>query len=161
MLNLINQSDPKSVVGLAEILMDSVANQEPDVVIGTYENPYLRRWWLKRDRSVGSIYLHQILRSDDERALHDHPWDCASVILRGRLGEVLQDGRRILEPGSITYRRAEDAHRLEIIDQPVWSLFLTGPKLREWGFLCPQGWRHWREFTDPSTNGSTVGRGCE
>jgi hypothetical protein len=37
---------------------------------------------------------------------------------------------------------------------------LTGPRIREWGFWCPQGWRHWRAFTS-GRNGETIGRGCE
>jgi hypothetical protein len=39
------------------------------------------------------------------------------------------------------------------------SLFMTGPKVREWGFACPKGWVHWRDFTG-GENGELVGRGC-
>lgn len=146
---------------LADMLIASVEGRKPDFVIGGEDNPYMRRWWLRREAEAGSIYLHQILRDDDDRALHDHPWDSTSIILRGQLREVLPKRARVLSPGSITSRKAEEAHRLEVVDGPVWSLFITGKRVREWGFLCPQGWRHWREFTDPATDGATVGRGCD
>jgi hypothetical protein len=36
---------------------------------------------------------------------------------------------------------------------------MTGPKVREWGFLCPNGWRHWTDFLDADNPGQP-GRGC-
>ena len=45
-------------------------------------DPYLVRWSLDAGR-FGSVKLHHILRSDDDRDLHDHPWSFVSVILRG------------------------------------------------------------------------------
>lgn len=42
-----------------------------------------------------------------------------------------------------------------------WTLFITGLKVREWGFYCPNGWRHWKLFCSNRGNNSTVGRGCE
>lgn len=39
------------------------------------------------------------------------------------------------------------------------SLFLTGPKIREWGFACPQGWIPWYEFVDARDSGK-IGKGC-
>lgn len=154
-------NSPETMASVASMLIDSIAGREPDVQIGPEHNRYLKRWWLRRDPAQGNVYLHQILRNDDDRALHDHPWDSTSIILRGTLREVLMEGARVLPAGSITYREADVAHRLEVIDGPVWSLFLTGPKTREWGFHCPKGWRHWTVFTDPTTDGETVGRGCE
>lgn len=59
-------------------------------------------------------------------------------------------------------RLATSAHRVELIgSQRVWTLFLTGPVVREWGFLCPQGWRHWKEFVQMREGGNQMGRGCE
>ena len=53
------------------------------------------------------------------------------------------------------------AHRLELIDGPCWTLFVTGPRYREWGFHCPQrGWVPWKEFTSADNSGE-IGRGCE
>ena len=44
----------------------------------------------------------------------------------------------------------------------LWSLFITGPVIREWGFHCPNGWRHWKQFTVRDEFGSYVDeKGCE
>src|SRR3546814_10878289 len=43
-------------------------------------------------------------------------------------------------PGTITFRRAAAAHRLDLAEDiqgqriPCWTLFITGPRIREWGF---------------------------
>jgi hypothetical protein len=64
-------------------------------------------------------------------------------------------------------RLPRTAHRVELKvgvitgrSFPVWTLFITGPRVREWGFLCPQGWRHWKDFT-AGAQGERVGRGCD
>lgn len=43
--------------------------------------------------------------------------------------------------------------------QSVWTLFLTGPKVRTWGFWCPKGFVPWFDFVKPEASGE-VGRGC-
>lgn len=61
--------------------------------------------------------------------------------------------------GRHAYRR--EPHRLEVPEGGrALSLFFTGAKEREWGFHCPNGWRHWQDFTG-GANGEIVGRGCE
>jgi hypothetical protein len=157
--------------------------REPDLYIGGKGN------------RLFNVYLHKIVRSDDDRALHDHPWYWLSVMLRGRYAEVTRvldarkingriagyrEGlsshyrgffrglfyeeiyrRKVYKRGAIRICRATHTHRLELLDdQPCWTLFVTGPKIREWGFACRQGWRHWRIFTT-GDNGEKVGRGCE
>ena len=62
--------------------------RKPDFIIGPKDAPYLRRWWIIPRNRLFNIYLHQILRSDDDRALHDHPWINCSIILKGRYMEV-------------------------------------------------------------------------
>jgi len=32
--------------------------------------------------------------------------------------------------------------------------------VREWGFHCPRGWMHWKQYTDAQDSGA-IGRGCE
>jgi len=113
-----------------------------------------------------NIYLHRFLRSDDDRALHDHPWWNCSIVLTGEYTEhSIADGgvhrRRIRRAGSWTLRRATAAHRIELHAGPCVSLFLTGAKIREWGFHCPEkGWVHWRTFCDPEDSGKP-GKGCD
>lgn len=144
---------------LLQALQSTVSSRAPDFVIGDPANPYLVRWWLRRDREHGCEYLHQILRDDDDRALHDHPWASTSIILSGTLREILPGGERLLTPGSITSRAATDAHRLEVVEGPVWTLFITGPVERDWGFYCPRGWVPWWEFVD-TQNPGLPGKGC-
>jgi hypothetical protein len=135
----------------------------PDFIIGSAERPYLLRWWLIPRNRWFNAYLHKIVRDDDPRALHDHPWWNMSIVLRGGYMEHHQLGLPVWRgPGSVVLRRATVAHRLTLgaTGMPAWSLFITGPKVREWGFHCPNGWRHNAEFCAPDDSGR-VGRGCE
>lgn len=134
-----------------------MAGRAPDFVIG---DDYLRRWWIVPRNKLCNVYLHEILHSDDDRALHDHPWDNTSMLVEGSYVEHTPEGRFVHGAGSVVHRKATDAHRLEIpAGSRAISLFFTGPMVREWGFHCPQGWRHWREFVDARDAGQ-VGRGC-
>jgi hypothetical protein len=62
--------------------------REPDLYIGGKDDPYLLRWYLIPRNRFFNVYLHKIVRSDDDRALHDHPWWWLSVMLKGRYAEV-------------------------------------------------------------------------
>lgn len=154
----------------------TVAARDPDFLIGGSERPYMRRWYVIPRNRAFNIYLHQFLRSDDDRALHDHPWLNLSILLDGayvehsiKAGGV--NARAYRSAGDFKFRRARNAHRVELItppaifngvakEDPCWTLFITGPVLREWGFHCPHGWRHWKEFVDQRDTGA-VGRGCD
>lgn len=132
-------------------------SRRPDFVIGA---DYLRRWWVVPRNEFANQYLHEIRKSDDDRALHDHPWPNSSLILAGRYIEHTPDGSFLRVAGDFVQRPAEALHRLEVIPgERAVTLFMTGPKIREWGFSCPQGWVHWKDFTDP-TDSSRTGRGC-
>lgn len=148
----------------------------PDFVVGEAASPYLRRWWLIPRNPIFNAYLHEFRQSDDDRALHDHPWLNASLLLSGFYREHMQDEggpdvERMRHAGDVIFRRPTTAHRVELLHhigdggglQPLraCTLFLTGPRIRAWGFLCPKGWRHWRDFTNPADGGRTIGRGCE
>jgi hypothetical protein len=67
--------------------IDRVLARAPDVIIGGHDNPYLLRWFIIPRNPIFNIYLHQFLRSDDDRALHDHPWPWCSILLRGSYAE--------------------------------------------------------------------------
>jgi hypothetical protein len=154
-----------------EMILKRIANGDADFYIGGKENPYLKRWYLYRSLEEGSVYLHQMLRDDDDRALHDHPWDFFSFLLAGGYREHTSTGiveRRVPVLGGrpdIVFRQAKHAHRLELFRDlkgniiPAWTIVFTGPKIREWGFHCPQGWVHWSDFVDATDTGN-VGKGC-
>lgn len=175
--------------------------RQPDFIVGA-DNPdgaYLLRWYLTPWRTwynkipgheqtlwqrfvnncLPNVYLHQFLRDDDDRALHDHPWAWCSILLRGGYTEhtIEQGGihrRTLREAPSIKISGPRRAHRVELLPawhpwskkplsfkQLCWTLFITGPRVRAWGFHCPErGWVHFRDFTDPTNTGKT-GRGCD
>ena len=143
-----------------------LTRRQPDFVIGGGD-PYLMRWWVIPRNRLFNVYLHLFLRDDDDRAHHDHPWINCSVLLQGRYIEhkIRAGGvhvARLREPGAFVCRLPSAAHRITLIKRrPCWSLFITGPVVREWGFHCPRGWVHWRAFTNPADGGATVGRGCD
>lgn len=136
----------------------------PDFIIGGETDPYLLRWYvIPRNRWL-NIYLHEFRRSDDDRALHDHPWWNVSILLRGSYIEHrIRDGgihtRTRRTAGAIVLRSARSAHRIELDAGPCRTLFITGPKIRDWGFHCLTRWVPWQEFTDPNHPGR-VGPGC-
>ena len=134
--------------------------REPDHVIGGHEDPYLERWFAIPRNRWFNVYVHRFCRSDDDRALHDHPWINCSVLLEGSYVEHTSVGRTERKAGEVKIRSAKGAHRIELTNGRCWTLFITGPRMREWGFHCPQGWRHWREFT-AGPKGETVGKGCD
>jgi hypothetical protein len=133
--------------------------RKPDFVIGPPNDPYLRRWWIIPRNRWFNIYLHNIIRDDDDRALHDHPWINCSIVLKGALCEITPKGAKIRIPGDVVFRRAVKSHRLEVVEAPVWTLFITGPVIRTWGFHCPKGWVPWRQFVNVDSPGE-VGPGC-
>lgn len=155
-----------------------VANRDPDFVAGG-ESPdgiYLLRWhltpwrnWIDKLpkerrllraslRLLPNVYLHCFLRSDDDRALHDHPAAAVSWILfRGYVEHTIAAGgihrRQTFGPGSIRYMRLKHTHRVELHRDAAgtllaaWSLFLFLPKVREWGFHHPtRGWIHYEDW---------------
>lgn len=128
----------------------------PDISIG---QNYLHRWYLIPRNRFFNSYLHKFERSDDDRAFHDHPWLSCSFLIAGVLKEHSPKGVRVIPRFYPVFRTAKFAHRLEVVRGPIWTLFITGPRVRQWGFHCPQGWRHWTEFTTP--DGTQTGKGCD
>lgn len=156
--------------------------RKPDLIVGPEDKPYMHRWHVIPQNRYLNVYLHKFLNDDDDRALHDHPWDSISVCLKGVYKEHYADGTmKYRHGGKIVYRAAEHTHRISLMKEkyakyrdatintngyfyknsiPAWTLFITGPKIREWGFHCPKGWRHHTNFVDERDHGK-VGRGCE
>ena len=143
-------------------------NRTSSFDVGPAGNPYLRRWWIIPRNRFFNLYLHQILRSDDDRALHDHPWVNCSVVLRGSYVEWARgpdddmgtERPYVRRAGNVVFRRPRRAHRLVVpAAEPAWTLFITGSRVREWGFFCSHGWVHWKIFTAPGAPGD-VGKGC-
>lgn len=151
---------PEYLAGPDDLLAwaEQVMQRPPDAIIG---DDQLRRWWLVPRNPGVNVYLHEFVKSDDARALHDHPSDNMSMLIAGEYIEHLPDGPMLRTTGDIIERKSTDAHRIEIPPGGrAISLFLTGPKIRQWGFLCPERWVPAHEFVSP-TDGGQIGRGCD
>ena len=135
-------------IGRRRIVMDRVNNE-----------PYLERYYLflkDRDSFYFNIFLHKFLKSDPDD-LHDHPWPYLTVILKGGYWEWTpvfdHNGHKITEeakwraPGHIRFNSATSLHRIEL-DPGVecWTLFMPGPKQREWGFVKSGVWQQWQNY---------------
>jgi len=152
-------------------------SRSPDFVVGERDRPYLYRWFVIPRNRWFNVYLHQFLRDDDDRALHDHPWVWCSILIHGAYVEHTTAAggvhrRRLRRALSVKVSGPWRAHRIELMPDwfihdhddrdaksPAWTIFITGPRVRNWGFHCPKGWVPWQQFTDPNDPGAT-GRGC-
>ena len=90
------------------------------------EAHYLNRWvfecrWF-------SIRLHHWIGDDDQRNPHDHPWWFLSIVL---WGELYDNGQRRRAPAAHVY---PDCHTHTVKSKNAWTLLLTGPPVRKWGF---------------------------
>lgn len=140
----------------------------PQIIRDAKDEPYLVRYfiwkpdWLAKlkidPKKCGRIYLHHILRSDYDRALHDHPWSFVSVMLKGGYWEHRPSGadrdgniksrRTWYQAPAILRRPAPSIHRLELPEgKTCWTLVFVGPKKREWGFWTRMlEWCSWKRY---------------
>jgi len=146
-------------------LAEIVKRRDPDFVVGGRADPYLLRWWIIPRNRWFNIYLHEFRRSDDDRALHDHMYLNLSILLDGEYVEhgIQQGGVRthvLRKAGDWVVRLPSRAHRIELLGRRTTTLFITGPRVRQWGFHCPNGWVHWKKFVDERDSGA-IGKGCD
>jgi hypothetical protein len=94
--------------------------------------PYAIRWRI--EFPFGALRLHHWLAPDDDRAFHDHPWWFVTLVLRGGYIDRSTSGDDHVRVGRIRYRPA--LHRHTVIPNPggAWTVLVTGPKTRSWGF---------------------------
>ena len=124
---------------------------------------YMHRWIVAHP--FGTVRLHHIRRPDADPDMHTHPFDFASFILCGWYTEERLDEFATLETGDqwVRYRRlgplavntltGATPHRVvEVSRGGAWTLVLTGPKVRSWGFLTPAGFVPWREYVTNKTD---------
>lgn len=132
---------------------------------------YMGRWALFESRWL-SARVHYIATADDDRALHDHPWNFVSLVLQGGYVEArpltvepcfMQVQRPVVlgdpEPewveqvmltrrvaGAMAFRRATDRHRVVSVDRGTYTLFVYGLGVQWWGFYTREGKVHWQDF---------------
>lgn len=140
----------------------SIFNGKPSEVIGGHADPMLLRWNIFRVWNFPRIFLYKFLRSDDDRAPHDHPWWFISILLRGTYIEHLNGKIKVRSSPSIAFRTTKDQHRIELLWHyvdtehygyqagwqavPTWSIIITGRPVRRWGFWCSDKFVPSREF---------------
>lgn len=113
---------------------------------------YLSRWYLFGDTATVkyvkvrprlawlpfTVYLHCFHRSDADPDLHNHPWNAWSLILKGRYREKYRAGQSIKERLRRRFSFArishDHFHRVEILTPKVWTLFVVGKFVKDWGF---------------------------
>lgn len=123
------------------------------------KDPYMHRYYLifkdklqEFDKSRGlpfNAFLHHIVQSDEDD-LHDHPWWYFTLILSGGYWEETPEGVFWRGPGHMRVSSPTSLHKLRLGDKDVgaWTLFVRGPKIRDWGFLRSTDgvWEHWRTY---------------
>ena len=108
--------------------------------MGLKECPYMFRWVFHFGEWLPSVHIHKWHRSDDGRNKHDHPWWFIVLVLRGSYidcsldKEGLPDKEDLLSTGSIRFRTATHRHYVKVLKDPTWTIIITGPKRRNWGF---------------------------
>lgn len=125
---------------------------------------YMGRWWLFNPYGKGeqgqvlparftwlpSIRVHHIMRKDNDRDLHDHPWNARTIILRGSYleevpapvpyvglwGHTSRRREQWREPGQTARILFGQYHRIKYVsDGGVFTMFITWKYRGTWGFL--------------------------
>lgn len=144
---------------------------------------YMDRWWLfnpyskdekgnagpARRSFVPSIRVHHIMRPDDDGAMHDHPWNARTIVLRNwyREQRPIVDGEEIPSNCTGLFLRHYDEARMEFtrttgytgrvlfdsyhrISQVsrggVYTLWFTWKYRGTWGFMVDGKKVPWREY---------------
>lgn len=117
-------------------------------------SPYLWRGYLgdRSDNLDVGIFLHRFVSSDDME-LHCHPWIWSwAFILAGgyaeyrALGEINFEAKtavldksteklEVFKKGQMNLITANTFHRVELLTLEVWTLFVHGPRVQDWGFV--------------------------
>lgn len=128
-------------------------------IISQFGHVHFRRYRLLQTPWF-AIYIHQILRSDEDNDMHDHPWKFTSVILSGSYEESVMYPPNFYAVHHYTYHQgdvvehaAEDAHRLRLKTKEVWTLVIASGRKREWGYRLRGGvWIPNREYRISKNN---------
>jgi hypothetical protein len=95
--------------------------------------PYVIRWMV--ETPLGSLRVHHWLGPDDDRALHDHPWWFLTFVVKGGYADLQQYGvADLLQAPAVRFRPAHHQHTVQPLKGGAWTVMVTGPKVRVWGF---------------------------
>lgn len=93
---------------------------------------YVRRWYI--ETPLFSARVHHWLHSDDSRNFHDHPWWFVTFVFAGGYTDVSPSGSQEMQAPKIAFRPALHRHTVQVKSGGAWTLLITGPKIRNWGF---------------------------
>ena len=127
---------------LLNLLLWIIRNKKPLLI----DEDYMERWFIIPRNRFFNIYFHRFFGSDAPTP-HDHPWMSLGVILEGTYVEHTPKGDFVRKEGQWVLRYPSSLHWVEI-DKPVYTLFITGPKVRRWGFQCKDKWVDYIEYID-------------
>lgn len=125
---------------------------------------HFRRWSILSTKWF-NIYIHCIYKPDEDKHLHDHPWDFYGIVLKGVYieeislinteeflsmvkSEDLPTKRIFRHPLFVVYRKSYIPHKILHIltNKPVWTLIFTTKKNREWGYIGEDGWINHKDY---------------
>jgi hypothetical protein len=143
---------------------------------------YMNRWWFANayhdshandlatyKRWLPAIRVHHLLRADEARHPHDHPWNARTIILRGwyreirtpilfHYGKTNDPADYLLAGATVEHLRergdtaellhGEYHHIAEVSEGGVWTLFFTWPYISTWGFLVDDRKVPWRQYEE-------------
>lgn len=112
--------------------------------------PYLERYYYMNFRPFARLVIHKFMRSDMD-GLHDHPWAFENFILSGGYWEHTKAGKFWRGAGYHGRATANYFHRVELDPEKAggdtWTLFMMGPKEKDWGFLDDNDiWVQWETY---------------
>ena len=99
-----------------------------------------------------NIYIHNILKSDEDSDMHDHPFDFTSVILSGAYYEnfatppEFEINSKAYYAGDVIEHKAEDVHKITLLSKEVWTLVFTSGRNRMWGYHTDRGWLNHKDY---------------
>src|SRR5258708_5774005 len=118
------------------------------------KDDYLHRWSLWLPFGL-SLKLHKIVRPDNDRCEHDHPWWFVRIILHGGYVEQIKGrvyARLPWRPWAfwrVYLCLPSFQHKiLRLYKKNNWSLVLCGRNSGRWGFITAKGWIPWQEFLE-------------
>ena len=100
-------------------------------------NPYFETGGIRRYPWFPlSVRIHKIVRPDDDRHLHDHPWNARTFILSGHYVEERENHVYVRDAGDTARLNFGEYHRVaHVPEEGVYTLFVTGKYRGTWGFL--------------------------
>lgn len=107
------------------------------------------------ERDDFSVYIHHILRKDEDDHLHDHPWPFWGIVLWGTYVETIftpatkEFKQRIRHPLTFGFLPSMGTYHkiLDLVSKDVWTLVITGKRQPTWGYWIPEQ-NYWVESSE-------------